>query len=706
MRGAVACSVLTPSRQLDKRIGLLIRNRGELEPKKEKDKKKKKKGEEDVKVPDFSLDPKKIEAYQELFYILQAEPRYMAKLVYLVSIDEVQHFLDTILITLYGAAFHPREEYLLLRLFQASIKNEMQVIKDIRGFIQAETVVPKMVITYNRRKQGVEYLKEVLGPLIKKVMEKGALNLDLNPKLIYQKMITETEIRTGRPSDLPRQVTEEQAMKHEGVRKAVEEHLAELESVCNLFLDGIISSRDKLPYGLRWICKALKQACEVQFPDATPEDIYRLLGYFVYYRFINIAVVAPDTFGLVEPKDITAEVRGGLVDVAKVLQNLFNLLLFTDPDKQYMFCVNKFIESSKKKVEAYLDKVVDVRDPEEYLEVDQYNELVQRAKPVIVISTHEIVRIHTMVEKHLPKLAPEGDNLRVILKDLGPVPPLPSVEKDIQLWLSNRFKVDVPEDPEDKKLYNATKELVLPVLRQVPIEQSIRKLNLMDVLEAGLKHAAATKNNELSGQINKILENIAKLEEYGLVTKEDNYESFVHAVALEVANRAAIRENQRKEISRLNAALSKLRQHQSYIKDQIRDYNAYLQGARKAAYAQDPKKSKKSGPPGGGEEQGRMGPFKFTYKELEKAGVIVDSEVPEFSRKACTFLISSDSYGVFNIVAKMAGLEVEQMTLELDDLLERRYNNIETLELEQVTLGVNMTIFLINKNFLQGKKRR
>jgi len=396
------------------------------------------------------------------------------------------------------------------------------------------------------------------------------------------------------------------------------------------------------------------------------------------------------------------------VDVAKVLQNLFNLLLFTDPDKTYMFAVNKFIEDSKKKVEAYLDKVVDVRDPEEYLEVDQYNELVQRAKPVIVISTHEIVRIHTMVEKHLAKLAPDNDdNLRVIMKDLGPVPPLPSTEKDIQLWLSNRFKADVPEDPEEKKLYNATKELVLPVLRQVPIEQSIRKLNLMDVLEAGIKHAAATNNKELSNQINKILENISKLEEYGMVTKDDNYESFVHAVALEVANRATIRENQRKEISRLNAALNKLRQHQSYIKDQIRDYNSYLQGARKAAYSVDPKKKKNkgTGPPGANPEQGRMGPFKFTYKELEKQGVIVDSEVPEFSRKACTFMISSDSYGVFNIVAKMAGLEVEQMTLELDDLLERRYNNIETLELDQVTLGVNMTIFLINSYFLKGKKK-
>jgi hypothetical protein len=47
---------------------------------------------------------------------------------------------------------------------------------------------------------------------------------------------------------------------------------------------------------------------------------------------------------------------------------------------------------------------------------------------------------------------------------------------------------------------------VLPVLRQVPIEQSIRKLNLMDVLESGIKHAAATNNRDLSQQINRILE--------------------------------------------------------------------------------------------------------------------------------------------------------------------------------------------------------
>ena len=34
------------------------------------------------------------------------------------------------------------------------------------------------------------------------------------------------------------------------------------------------------------------------------------------------------------------------------------------------------------------------------------------------------------------------------------------------------------------------------------------------------------------------------------------------------------------------------------------------------------------------------------------------------------------------------------MNKQLDDLLERRYNNIETLELDQVTLGVSKWMLL------------
>jgi len=96
----------------------------------------------------------------------------------------------------------------------------------------------------------------------------------------------------------------------------------------------------------------------------------------------------------------------------------------------------------------------------------------------------------------------------------------------------------------------------------------------------------------------------------------------------------------------------------------------------------------------------KVPPVKFTYKELAKKRVIIDSEVPALTRKKTTFIISSDEPGVFDVVAKIGGVSVEKMVLDLDDLLEKHYNNVTKLELDQVTLDVNMTIHLINKAFL------
>src|SRR3989338_3057904 len=91
--------------------------------------------------------------YQELFYLLQTEPKYLAKCVYHVQPEQMDSFLDTTILTLYGDAFSPREEYLILSLFKLAIKNEISKINSLSDFLKANTVVPKMVITYNRRKQ-------------------------------------------------------------------------------------------------------------------------------------------------------------------------------------------------------------------------------------------------------------------------------------------------------------------------------------------------------------------------------------------------------------------------------------------------------------------------------------------------------------------------------------------------------------------------
>jgi hypothetical protein len=100
---------------------------------------------------------------------------------------------------------------------------------------------------------------------------------------------------------------------------------------------------------------------------------------------------------------------------------------------------------------------------------------------------------------------------------------------------------------------------------------------MQDVLESGIKFANDNNNKSLSTVINKILENIAKLEKVGRLSKTDRYESFVRDISKEVANRRIIREQQKKEIDRLKGTLASLRKHQQYINDQISQYQKYLQ---------------------------------------------------------------------------------------------------------------------------------
>jgi len=362
--------------------------------------------------------------------------------------------------------------------------------------------------------------------------------------------------------------------------------------------------------------------------------------------------------------------------------------------------LNKWITKHLETVRDYFTDLISVTDPEDYLQVDKYMELTQKTKPVIIISLHEIASTHSLLHSCLEKLAKEKDDpLRLIMSDLGEVPVISSEDdREIQLTLTNRFKQNMEEEiSSSANLYAETKELIINTFRLIPVQGGENDQTLLGILKTGRKFAKDKSDDHLVSQIEKILDNISTLEKEELINKGDNYATFLRDIALEVANRAEIREQQRKEIKRLSQTLRNLRKHQKYLNDQIQQYNDYLQDCRLKHY--QPKKSKKKATKG--ENPNKIGPFKFSYSALSKKGVIIDSEVPQISRKATTFYISSEAVGVFDIVAKIKGIAVEKMTLELDDLLERNYNNITRLELDQVTLDVNMTIHLINKFFLK-----
>lgn len=690
---------------LDKKIALLIKNRGRLSQIKPRGRGRRSGKGANAGAQRVEVEPRKIANYQDMFYLLQTQPRYLARMIYMVNPDQMETFLDTTILTLYGDAYSPREEFLILRFFQLAIQHEISVISNLRDFMALETVVPKMVITYNRRKAGFEYLKRTFREPLEKFM-KLEINSEINPMTIYTQMINEEEIRIGQRSQLPRDIPADQAIQNPTVAGIVAERVRVLQDTCELFLDAILRTRDSLPYGLRWICKQLHELIIKSLPSTTHDDILKLTGYFVYYRFINVAILNPDHKNI--DQQIISEIlsdasRRALMVVSKVMQNLFNFKPFGD-DQNNFKPFNEFILAKKPVIAEYFESLIKVPDPEDHLQINSYMELTQKSKPVIQISLYEIFQTHALIHLHLDKVAPEReDPLRLIIQDLGDVPPADMIndsnDRDIQLTLTNRFKVDVEEEDPHQKLYAETKELLIPILRRVPIQESLTTPSLMDVLDWGINFAKAQNNEELNAQINQILENIHTLEREDLVSKDDNYESFVADVSQEVKNRNAIRAHQKKEIERLKMTLEKLRNHSLYLEDQKAQYKKYLEDCKKSLYS-----SAKPGKKQKGGSGALIGPFKFKYNDLAKRGIILDSEVPEGSRKRTSFSIVSKEPGTFEITAKIAGIKIDTMTLELDDLLEKHYNNQTRLALDQITLDVNLMIHLLNKHFINEKK--
>lgn len=102
-------------RYLDTRIGLLIANRKAL----------------DAPCADAAAlaadlprrhapHDRRVRTYAPLFFLLQSEPQYVARLCAHASLDDAERelLLQTVMFTLFGRQYEAREEHLLLAVFQ------------------------------------------------------------------------------------------------------------------------------------------------------------------------------------------------------------------------------------------------------------------------------------------------------------------------------------------------------------------------------------------------------------------------------------------------------------------------------------------------------------------------------------------------------------------------------------------------------------
>lgn len=562
---------------------------------------------------------RKLELYQELFYSLQTRPEYLARLFACIGriemADKQRKHMEKIVLTLFGYAQKAREEYLLLKLFQRCIVEELNLVQGAQEFVRGNAQFIKLVVQYNRGAKERQYLRDLLGPLVRGIMEDDGLDLETDPSAIYRATINEEEMKTGQPSRRPLEVNFHEALADPNARVIFIRHLQALRATTELFLNTILQSGNRMPYGIRYIAREVYHALQEKFPQESQNALLKVVGNIVYYRYLNPAIVAPEGFDVIETL-VGPMQRKNLAEVSKMLTQVATGKLFSD-DNPYLQPLNEYVQQASQRFNQWLLHIVDVQDAEIQFSADEFLDHTVPQRPVIYISPNEIYSMHWLVAQQLEHMAPMAeDPLRVLLTELGPPPVSATQElnsaRDSEITfelLSRRTSLKDPE-AETKALFVETKRLVLCLLK-VQSGKTLMDVFLTPVTDqdeltweeiVSLEVAADRQRQrgqrppmppDMALQLRsprledvrrmsfgelkaRTLENMLNLEKVGKVSRDSNYQEMLNAIAIDIRNKHRKRIQRHNEKVAMHTTLTNLKEKKAYLEEQINSYHSYI----------------------------------------------------------------------------------------------------------------------------------
>lgn len=717
--------------EMDIKIGLLVKNRLSLQDVVSHSKKLKKGEDTEKKQGGLKALSKEnremLESYQHLFYLLQTNPRYLAKLLFCMPQNNATKFMEAVILTVYNYGTNTREECLLLRLFRNALIEEVQLKVDkIQDISTGNPTVIKIVVTYYRGAQGNQNsLKTLLGPLIQQVMDDKELNMNIHPVDVYKSWISKTESETGTQSTLPYDVTAEQALKHSEVTDEIDRTIKKLVTIIESFQDEIIQSVDKMPYGIRYIAMCLRRVLKEKFPSASNEEILKAVGNLLYYRYMNPVITAPEAFEIVEldvGSNLSNVQRRNLGSIAKILQHAASHKTF-DSDAKYLNRLDEFIEVAHIKFMEFFDAASDVSEIEEHFHMDAFSDVTMLNKPVIFISPKEIASTHQLLVEHKKEiLQNESDPMHEVLATLGPVPEdgqlLGTDDKttEFSLHLTNKWELNMSDESNIQALFSKTKYLVVDLLKIqkgetltaiLHSEANKQQQELYSAIHRRRQGALDASTEETQGgnktyvfdpndtTLNKLKQHIIKnlqiLEEHKLVTSTEDYQEILTSIARDITNQRKYRLRRKQDLKKLSNTMEDMNKKRKYFSEAVTYYQEYVKACinnlSKAKYAKNDKKKT----------------AKYSAQKLYEKGILVEIDnVPPSSFKAVTIEFSTTGeVGEFEVSGKLAGYNIDKVNVVFENLLQLQYEGVSTLKFDGcgVVVNVNLLIFLINKKF-------
>ncbi|KAF4542079.1 IQ motif EF-hand binding site [Lasiodiplodia theobromae] len=681
---------------------------------------------------------KKLEHYQEFFFILQTQPQYLARLFKKLRdqgmAEKESKRVELLIMGLFGFAQKRREEYYLLKLISRSIREEVDMCGSIQDYLRGNFFWTKVLGNYVRTPRDRKYLRELLQPLIKEnIMENEALDLESDPLQIYRSAINNEELRTGRRSRRMPDVPREEAIRDPETRETFIRHLQDLRDIADQFFSCMEELLHKMPYGMRFVAQQQYEALCGKFPHEEPQHVLQIIGHWLWKTYLQPALVQPETWGVID-RGLSPLQKRNLGEVAKPL--------------------NSYITEAIGRLEEIWTTLITIRPAETQFDIDEFNDLYSTQKPTLYIKLSDIFAIHQLVASDLPSvcIAQEDIPLRELLRELGSAKgnehELSGVNAtEISLTLNPKFhEVEDAEAP-IKALFMETKRCVLYIIR-IQTGPDLLSIMVKPVTDDDEDRWAALIQEEILPDNDRqrsaytdtasplidiaslsytelkrtALENVLTLEQTGRITRDNKYQDLLNDIAIDIRTKHRRRIQRSREMENIRATLTALDSKSEWLDSQLKSYNNYIEQAMITLQSKKGKKrfllpfTKQYNHERELQRRGQVpkfGSFKYSARALGEKGVLVEWRgYTDRDRgwEKTNVTISSDQVGIFLVEGSVGSMMIPgaSAVIPLDDLLQAQFENKQFIHLfggedgaaqGSLKLNVNLLLHLVFKKF-------
>ncbi|MCJ1311085.1 hypothetical protein MMC25_004755 [Agyrium rufum] len=691
---------------------------------------------------------RKLEHYQELFFVLQTQPQYLARLFRRIreqaTAEKECERTKHLVIGLFGYAQKRREEYYLLKLITKAIKEEVDACSSLQDYLRGNFFWARVFSGYIKSPRDRKYIRDLLGNIVKEnIIDNPDLDLESDPMQIYLKAIENEQLRTGRRSQRPSDIPREEAIRDEETKRTFIAHLQELRDIADQIFGSLEDLLHKMPYGVRYIAQQTFQNLTSRFRHEEPGHILQIVGQWLWKSYIQPAILEPEKFGVVD-RGLSQEHKRNLAEVAKVVGQAAVGRLFGS-ENIFLQPLNSYIGETIQRLGEIWGNVIAIPDAETQFDIDEFNDLYAKTKPTLYIKMADIFSIHHIVANEAACMCPsQNDTLRDIIRELGSAKTNESElmgvsSSEICLTLNPKLHDTKDPDAEIKTLFTETKRCILYLIR---VQSGANLMEIMvKPITAEDEHRWATLVREELSQGNSArgayyseatsstmdlssmpyaelkrtaLENILHLESLGRLTRHNYYQDLLNAIAVDIRTKHRRRIQRQRELEGVRLTLARLDEQAVWLESQLKTYNDYIEQAM--VTLQNKKGKKRFLMPFTKQwehereliRSGRVpkfGSFKYSAAELANRGILVAWKgYAERQWNQLDLTISSNEVGVFAIEGSSGSIAIPGASarVPLDDLLQAQYNGMQFLEFfggGELRVSVNLFLHLIMRKF-------